>query len=91
MAHKLWDNPITRKYKNCWCQPLDDTEMINLSVKFTLSQPVVSFLPPGDPARFLKRLDAVKKYQPIIERERIFLAEEAQMTSSIGSKTEVFI
>ena len=91
MAHKLWDNPSIRKYKNCWYQPLDDTEMINLSVKFTLSQPVVSFLPPGDPGLFLKGLDAVKQFHPITEREKNFLAEEARRTNSIGSKTEVFI
>ena len=91
MANKMWDNNIRGKYQNCWYEPLDDDEMIKLSIRFTLSQPIVSFLPPGNPDLFLKGLEYAEKFQPITEEELNLLAIKAKNTNTIGSKTEVFI
>jgi len=91
MANKMWDDNVRGKYQNCWYEPLDDHNMIDLSVKFTLSQPVVSFLPPGDPDLFLKGLESAEKFHPINNEEIEFLKAKAKKTNPIGSKTEVFI
>ena len=91
MANKMWDDDVRGKYQNCWYEPLDDDNMIDLSVKFTLSQPVVSFLPPGDPDLFLKGLESAEKFHPINNEEIEFLKAKAKKTNPIGSKTEVFI
>ena len=91
MANKMWDDNIRGKYQNCWYEPLDDDEMIKLSIRFTLSQPIVSFLPPGNPDLFLKGLEYAEKFQPITEEELNLLAIKAKNTNTIGSKTEVFI
>ena len=65
--------------------------MIDLSVKFTLSQPVVSFLPPGDEKLFKMGLKAANNYSEISEYEFKYLENIAKNTSPIGSEHEVFI
>lgn len=91
MAETLWEDPDNKEFEKCWYKPLSDQKMIDLSVKFTLSQPVVSFLPPGDEKLFKMGLKAANNYSEISEYEFKYLENIAKNTSPIGSEHEVFI
>jgi predicted aldo/keto reductase-like oxidoreductase len=93
MADRLWKNKEERdsSYKNCWYKPLSETKIINLAVKFALSREITSFLPPGDPKLFLKGVEAVESYSKINEEEISILKNYSKISSSIGSREEIFI
>ena len=93
MADRLWKNKGEREssYKNCWYKPLSETKLINLAVKFALSQDITSFLPPGDPDLFLKGVEAVESYSEINEEEIEILKNHSKLSNSIGSREEIFI
>lgn len=71
MARQRWpkNDPLRKKYKKCWYQPLTDPEEVMLGLKFTLSQPATAILPPGEEGLFLLALDMVKDYKPLTSEE----------------------
>ena len=91
MALQMWDDPKNRKYKNLWYEPIDDPYFAELALKFTLSKPVTSLLPPGDPKLFNLALKFVKNYSPISDQEIEELKEFSYKINPIGSDTEIFI
>ena len=58
-----------RPYKRMWYKPIEDPEMANLSVRFTLSQGITSAIPPGDEQFFWKGVEIAEKFTPITEEE----------------------
>ncbi len=51
MAKKNWDASLPeseRPYPKCWYEPIDDAEHARLALMFSLSQPIVAAIPPGD-------------------------------------------
>jgi len=58
-----------RPYKRMWYKPIEDPEMANLSVRFTLSQGTTAAIPPGDEQFFWKGVEIAEKFTPITEEE----------------------
>lgn len=58
-----------RPYKRLWYQPMDDPEMANLSVRFTLSQGTTAAIPPGDEQFFWKGVEIAENFSPITDEE----------------------
>jgi aryl-alcohol dehydrogenase-like predicted oxidoreductase len=71
LARQKWveNSPERESYPNCWYQPLTDPDEIDLALRFTLSQPVTSALPPGDEGLFRKALDLAPKFTPVTADE----------------------
>ena len=65
--------------------------MIDLAVKFTLSNNVVSFLPPGDESLFKMGLKAAQNFEKISNEELNFLKNKSIHSDPIGSSEEIFI
>jgi len=66
-ARQTWsaDHPDRTRYAKCWYEPLTDPHEIELSLRFTLSQPVTSALPPGEEQFYLLALDAAMRFKPL--------------------------
>ena len=90
MADTLWKDS-NRDYEKCWYKPLSDKKMVDLAVKFTLSNNVVSFLPPGDENLFKMGLEAALNFNEISKEELNFLKNKSISSSPIGSSEEIFI
>jgi predicted aldo/keto reductase-like oxidoreductase len=71
LARQKWpEQSLERKtYPKCWYQPLTDPRQIELALRFTLSQPVTSALPPGDEALFRLALDLAPRCTPVTAAE----------------------
>jgi predicted aldo/keto reductase-like oxidoreductase len=65
MAAQPWPKRAKRDYPGCWYQPLDDDRQVVLALRFTLSQPVATAIPPADMRLHRKALAAVRHYRPI--------------------------
>jgi predicted aldo/keto reductase-like oxidoreductase len=91
MANTLWEDKDLRGFPNCWYKPLTDKKMIDLAVKFALSEDIVSFLPPGDSNLFRLGLDAALSFKRIDKLEIENLRNLAFKSSPIGSKDEIFL
>ena len=58
-------DPQRKIFSKCWYQPLSDRHEAELGLRFTLSQPVTSALPPGDESLFRLALDLAMNFKPI--------------------------
>ena len=58
-----------RPYERMWYKPIEDAEMANLSVRFTLSQGTTAVIPPGDEQFFWKGVEIAAKFSPITDEE----------------------
>jgi len=72
LARHRWvdDDPQRKVYTKAWYRPVDDLREAELALKFTLSQPVVAALPPGERVPFRMAMDLVANLDlPITEAE----------------------
>lgn len=72
MAMKPWPGSIKleeRKYQKCWYQPIDEERLAELALRFALSQPVTSAVPPGDIRLFRMAVKIAEKFSPLTENE----------------------
>ena len=66
-----------RKWAKCWYEPLEDRELADLALRWTLSQPVTAAIPPGEPALFRMALEIAESFTPVTEEEAARLRREA--------------
>ena len=66
-----------RRWAKCWYEPLEDRELADLALRFTLSQPVTAAIPPGEPALFRMALEIAESFTPVTEEEAARLRREA--------------
>jgi predicted aldo/keto reductase-like oxidoreductase len=71
LARQRWpeDDPERENYWRCWYQPITDPHEAELSVRFTLSQPVTAAIPPADARFFPVALDIAMRYKPLTSEE----------------------
>lgn len=80
MAKGPWPKDAKREYPKCWYQPLAQPDEARLGVRFTLSHPIASLLPPGDERLFRLALDLATNFQPLTAAE----AEAIKASASRG-------
>ncbi len=85
LARQSWpqDDPQRQQYAKCWYQPLTDPREAELSLRFTLSQPVTAALPPGEEACFRMALNIAENFKPITPAELETLKQLAQNLNPI--------
>lgn len=69
MARGRVEKGQPRPYDRCWYDPIDDPELADLALRFTLSQPITAAVPPGDPTLFEMALKIGENFTPITESE----------------------
>jgi predicted aldo/keto reductase-like oxidoreductase len=68
-----------------WYEPFDDTEMIEKTLRFNLSQPVTAAISAGDARLLPMILDAAERFQPMDDAEQAALLATAGQYQSIFS------
>jgi len=92
MAYELWESDDRGEFQKCWYKPLSDKDFIEMAIKFTLSQNVVSFLPPGNERLFKLAIELVNNDLKKINDDEIkFLKDQSKHINPIGSSEEVHI
>jgi aryl-alcohol dehydrogenase-like predicted oxidoreductase len=78
MAKGPWPEGADRSgYPKCWYEPLTTAEDITMGLRFTLSHPVTSAIPPGDENLFRQALALSDKLTPLNQSEVISIREKA--------------
>jgi len=74
-----------RPFKKCWYKPIpiENDDLLNLAVRFTLSQGTTAAIPPGEPLYFPKALNAAVNFSPITDEENANLQKIAQSVEPI--------
>lgn len=66
-----------KKYAKCWYHPIDDRELADLALRFTLSQPITAAIPPGEAKFFDMALEIAAEFRPIEASEIAVLRERS--------------
>lgn len=72
MARNAWPEGMAesdRPYPKCWYQPIDEPELADFALRFTLSQPITAAITPGDIRLFRLAMKLVSEYKPITDEE----------------------
>lgn len=80
MARGRWNegDPQRQQFKKCWYEPLAEPREADLALRFTLSQPVTSAIPPGDENLFRLAVDLAMKFRAIDDKGEAELAAMAK-------------
>jgi len=71
MAHTPWPEGGDRSaWPKCWYKPVDDAELAEKAVRFTLSEDVTAAVPPGEEKLFRMALDFAGRFRPLAPKER---------------------
>lgn len=73
-----------KKWDKCWYQPIEEPELADLALRFTLSLPVTAALPPGEPSFYRLALDIADHFLPITDDEM------AQLRLRAGDSQPIF-
>jgi predicted aldo/keto reductase-like oxidoreductase len=77
MAKGPWPKDAVRKFPKCWYEPLHEPEEARLGLRFTLSHPITSAIPPGDENLFQLALTLANDLPPLTDAEASALKEKA--------------
>ena len=78
MAHTRWQEGEARTYQKTWYRPIDDGELADLALRFTLSQDITAAIPPGEAKLFRMALDISEDFRPLDDNELARLKSIAQ-------------
>jgi predicted aldo/keto reductase-like oxidoreductase len=83
MALRRWKEDEERTNSKTWYKPLSDPEEANKGLRFTLSHPVTSAIPPGHEDLFSMALRLAVDFKPMDKEEIIEIKEMALNTEPI--------
>lgn len=86
MAWRKWEEGEERTTEGkTWYKPLPDRESANQGLRFTLSHPVTSAIPPGHEDYFALALDLATEFTPMDKKEIKAMKEKAMQTNPLFS------
>ena len=80
MAKQQWsdEDPGRQRFTKCWYEPIQDRELAELALRWTLSQPVVAAVPPGHADLWRMAVEIGRDFRPITPEEEARLRELAE-------------
>jgi aryl-alcohol dehydrogenase-like predicted oxidoreductase len=69
MARGPRQQGVENPYPKCWYEPLASDEDANMGLRFTLSHPVTSAIPPGNEKLFHRAVELAADFRPLAEAE----------------------
>ena len=87
LARQKWphDDPQRDRFRKCWYQPLTDAKEAELGLRWTLSQPVISAVPPAEEPLFWLAVEIASRFTPIAPDEESQLKTLAERLNPIFS------
>lgn len=73
LAYSPWPEGAERTCTKCWYRPVEDPNLAEKALRFTLSEPVTAAIPPGDERLFMMALELAPQFQPLSPAERTAL------------------
>ncbi len=73
-----------RPRQKCWYAPIEDRELLKLALRWALSQPITSAIPPGDPELWRMAVEVAHKFTPITTDE------EKSLKTAANDRTPLF-
>lgn len=72
MARQRWTegHPNRQRYARCWYEPLDDPELAAIALRWTLSQPITTAMPPGEEPLYRWALSTAADPRPLTDEEQ---------------------
>lgn len=70
MARGRWPDNVQKTHPNCWYEPFTDPRTADLALRWSLSLPITSAIPPGDPFLFRFAIDVAERFALLSEDER---------------------
>jgi aryl-alcohol dehydrogenase-like predicted oxidoreductase len=83
LARTAWSehDPHRREHPKTWYAPIDEPELVDKALRFTLSEDITAAIPPGDEKIYAMALEAAARFQPLTADERhALLASTKSMT-----------
>jgi len=77
-AHHALSDRRDRVREKCWYAPIEDSELMELAIRWTLSQPVTAVIPPGDPELWKMAVELAQNFKSINSDEEAILKNEAR-------------
>jgi aryl-alcohol dehydrogenase-like predicted oxidoreductase len=77
MAYTTWPDRDHKAWRKCWYEPIDNAELAEKAVRFTLSEDVTAAIPPGEEKLFRMALDFAGRFHPLGQKEREDLLAKA--------------
>lgn len=85
MARQTWQNEEDKKnYPKCWYEPIDEPDLAQKALSWSLAQGITVVIPPGDEKLYRMALDLAPKVKPLTE------AQLAQMKSFATEQNPIF-
>jgi aryl-alcohol dehydrogenase-like predicted oxidoreductase len=78
MAHTTWPDKNHEPWRKCWYKPVDQPELAEKAVRFTLSEDITAAIPPGEEKLFRMAIDFAEKFRPLTPKEREELLAQAR-------------
>ncbi|MFI5184386.1 MAG: aldo/keto reductase [Vicinamibacteria bacterium] len=78
MAHTTWPDKNHEAWRKCWYKPVDDPELAERALRFTLGEDVTAAIPPGELPLFRMALDFAERLRPLSAQERDDLLAQAR-------------
>ena len=66
-----------KAFPKCWYIPIEDSELADLALRFTLSQKITAAIPPGEEKSFDMAMAIASNFKPINDREIDYLKEKS--------------
>lgn len=85
LARTHWQEGAKRLEK-CWYEPITDPKLAALALRFTLSLPVASAIPPGDENIYRMAIPIAERFRKISQREEQQLRAEAERLAPIFTR-----
>jgi len=85
MAWRRWEEGEERTIDKTWYKPLTDKKQAREGLRFTLSHPVTSAIPPGHEDLFSMALGLATEFKPMEKEEIVAIKKKAMKTEPIFS------
>ena len=83
LAHTTWPSQKHEPYAKCWYKPLDDPELAEQALRFTLGEDITAAIPPGEEGLYRMALDFATRLKPLSAGERQSLLARAHGVTPI--------
>lgn len=78
LAQTTWKKGETKTYSKCWYRPIEDRQLAEKALRFTLSEDITAAIPPGYDKFLHMAMDIASNYKPLNSEERATLLASAQ-------------
>ncbi len=80
LARTAWaeHDPHRKEHPKTWYEPIDEPELVEKALRFTLSEDITAAIPPGDEKIYAMALSVAERFQPLSADERHALLASAK-------------